>query len=191
MSAPAASRGDILTKNVITKHLESISAKLVEMGNTVVEYDESIRVIGSAVQRPTDVKTLPYPGFPTDMQPQISVTLGLARGISVVTESIFESRFKYVDELARMGGAIKVEGNVSIIDGIRSYTGASVNALDLRAGAALVIAGLCAEGITTVREIGYIRRGYEHFERKLQALGAEIQLVEDEREAQKFRMRVG
>ena len=191
MCAAAASRGDILIKNVIPKHLESISAKLVEMGNTVVEYDESIRVIGSAVQRPTDVKTLPYPGFPTDMQPQISVTLGLARGISVVTESIFESRFKYVDELARMGGAIKVEGNVSIIDGIRSYTGASVNALDLRAGAALVIAGLCAEGITTVREIGYIQRGYEHFERKLQALGAEIQLVEDEREAQKFRMRVG
>ena len=103
MCAAAASRGDILIKNVIPKHLESISAKLVEMGNTVVEYDESIRVIGSAVQRPTDVKTLPYPGFPTDMQPQISVTLGLARGISVVTESIFESRFKYVDELARMG----------------------------------------------------------------------------------------
>ncbi len=191
MCAAAATRGDILIKNVIPKHLESISAKLLEMGNTIIEYDEAVRVIGSDVQHPTDVKTLPYPGFPTDMQPQISVTLALARGTSIVTESIFENRFKYVDELARMGSSIKVEGNVSVIDGVKGLTGASVNALDLRAGAALVIAGLCAEGITTVNEIGFIQRGYEHFEQKLQALGADISLVNDEREALKFRMKVG
>lgn len=190
MCAAAATRGDILIKNVIPKHLESISAKLLEMGNTIYEYDEAVRVIGSQHQRATDVKTLPYPGFPTDMQPQISVTLALASGTSVVTESIFENRFKYVDELARMGSSIKVEGNVSVIDGVPSFTGASVNALDLRAGAALVIAGLSAEGITVVNEIGYIQRGYEHFEQKLQKLGAQIELVSNDREAQKFRLKV-
>ncbi len=191
MCAAAATRGDVLIRNVIPKHLESISAKLLEMGNTIIEYDEAVRVIGREVQRPTDIKTLPYPGFPTDMQPQMSVTLALAKGTSIVTESIFENRFKYVDELARMGSSIKVEGNVSIIDGVETFYGASVNALDLRAGAALVIAGLCAEGFTMVNEIGYIQRGYEHFEKKLQALGAAIELVEDRREAMKFRMRVG
>ncbi len=190
MCAAAATRGDILIKNVIPKHLESISAKLLEMGNTIYEYDEAVRVIGSQHQRATDVKTLPYPGFPTDMQPQISVTLALASGTSVVTESIFENRFKYVDELARMGSSIKVEGNVSVIDGVPSFTGASVNALDLRAGAALVIAGLSAEGITVVNEIGFIQRGYEHFEQKLQKLGAQIELVSNDREAQKFRLKV-
>lgn len=190
MCAAAASRGDILIKNVIPKHLESISAKLLEMGNTIIEFDEAVRVIGSTMQRPTDVKTLPYPGFPTDMQPQITVTLALAKGTSVVTESIFENRFKYVDELARMGSNIKVEGNVAVVDAVKRLTGASVNALDLRAGAALVIAGLCAEGITTVNEIGYIQRGYEHFEEKLRALGADIELVDSERDIQKFRMRV-
>lgn len=190
MCAAAATRGDILIKNVIPKHLESITAKLLEMGNTVYEYDEAVRVIGSEIQHPTDVKTLPYPGFPTDMQPQMSVTLALADGTSVVTESIFENRFKYVDELARMGSNIKVEGNVSVIDGVKRFTGASVNALDLRAGAALVIAGLAAEGITTVRDIVYIQRGYEHFEQKLQALGAQIELVDSEREAQKFRLKI-
>jgi UDP-N-acetylglucosamine 1-carboxyvinyltransferase len=190
MCAAAATRGDILIKNVIPKHLESISAKLLEMGNTIYEYDEAVRVIGSQHQKATDVKTLPYPGFPTDMQPQISVTLALASGTSVVTESIFENRFKYVDELARMGSSIKVEGNVSVIDGVPNFTGASVNALDLRAGAALVIAGLSAEGITVVNEIGYIQRGYEHFEQKLQKLGAQIELVSNDREAQKFRLKV-
>lgn len=190
MCAAAATRGDVLIKNVIPKHLESISAKLLEMGNTIYEYDEAIRVIGTAELRPTDVKTLPYPGFPTDMQPQISVVLALANGTSVVTESIFENRFKYVDELARMGSNIKVEGNVSVIDGVHGFTGASVNALDLRAGAALVIAGLVAEGITTVNEIGFIQRGYEHFEKKLQALGAQIEAVSSERDAQKFRLKV-
>ena len=191
MCAAAATRGDILIRNVIPKHLESITAKLLEMGNTVYEYDEAVRVVGAPVQHPTDVKTLPYPGFPTDMQPQMSVTLALADGTSVVTESIFENRFKYVDELARMGSNIKVEGNVSVIDGVKRFTGASVNALDLRAGAALVIAGLAADGITTVRDIVYIQRGYEHFEQKLQALGAQIELVDSEREAQKFRLKIG
>ncbi len=190
MCAAAATRGDILIKNVIPKHLESISAKLLEMGNTIIEYDEAVRVIGSVMQHPTDVKTLPYPGFPTDMQPQIAVTLVLSKGTSIVTESIFENRFKYVDELARMGSNIKVEGNVAVIDGVKRLTGASLNALDLRAGAALVIAGLCAEGITTINDIGYIQRGYEHFEEKLRMLGAEIELVDNERDLQKFKMNV-
>lgn len=191
MCAAAITRGDIIVKNVIPKHLESISAKLLEMGNTVYEYDEAVRVVGSKIQRHTDIKTLPYPGFPTDMQPQMSVTLALARGTSMVTESIFENRFKYVDELARMGSNIKVEGNVSVIDGVERFTGASVNALDLRAGAALVLAGLAAEGVSVVNEIGYIQRGYEHFEEKLRKLGAQIEKVEDEREARKFRLKVG
>ena len=189
MCAAAVTRGDVLIKNVIPKHMESISAKLLEMGNTIIEYDESIRVIGKLEQQSTDVKTLPYPGFPTDMQPQISVTLALASGNSVVTESIFENRFKYVDELTRMGAKIKVEGNVSVIEGQKSLGGASVNALDLRAGAALVLAGLAAEGITVVHEIGYIQRGYEHFEAKLRGLGADISLAENEKEQKKFRMK--
>ena len=189
MCAAAITRGDILIKNVIPKHMESISAKLLEMGNTIIEYDESIRVVGKLEQKATDVKTLPYPGFPTDMQPQISVTLALAKGNSVVTESIFENRFKYVDELTRMGAKIKVEGNVSVIEGQKSLGGASVNALDLRAGAALVLAGLAAQGITVVHDIGYIQRGYEHFEDKLRALGADISLAENEKEQQKFRMK--
>lgn len=189
MCAAAVTRGDVLVKNVIPKHMESISAKLLEMGNTIIEYDESIRVIGKLEQKATDVKTLPYPGFPTDMQPQISVTLALAKGNSVVTESIFENRFKYVDELTRMGAKIKVEGNVSVIEGQKSLGGASVNALDLRAGAALVLAGLAAKGITVVHDIGYIQRGYEHFEEKLQALGADISLAENRKEQQKFRMK--
>ena len=189
MCAAAITRGDILIKNVIPKHMESISAKLLEMGNTIIEYDESIRVVGKLEQKATDVKTLPYPGFPTDMQPQISVTLALAKGNSVVTESIFENRFKYVDELTRMGAKIKVEGSVSVIEGQKSLGGASVNALDLRAGAALVLAGLAAQGITVVHDIGYIQRGYEHFEDKLRALGADISLAENEKEQQKFRMK--
>ncbi len=136
-------------------------------------------------------KTLPYPGFPTDMQPQIAVTLALADGTSVVTESIFENRFKYVDELTRMGASIKVEGNTAIIDGVDGLTGARVSAPDLRAGAALVIAGLAAEGITIVDDIIYIQRGYEDFEGKLRGLGAEIQKVSSEREIQKFKLQIG
>ena len=189
MCAAAITRGDIMVQNV--KHLEAITAKLIEMGCEVTEFDEAVRVVGKPRQKHMDIKTLPYPGFPTDMQPQITVTLALAEGTSVVTESIFENRFKYVDELSRMGGNIKVEGNVAIIDGVKGFTGATVNAPDLRAGAALVIAGLAAEGYTVVDEIGYIQRGYENFEEKLRGLGAMIEKVDSEKEAQKFRLKVG
>ena len=191
MCAAAITRGDVMVQNVIPKHLEAISAKLIEMGCEVTEFDEAVRVVGRPSHVHTDIKTLPYPGFPTDMQPQITVTLALAEGTSVVTRSIFENRLKYVDELARMGGRIKVEGNTAIITGVKKLTGAQVEAPDLRAGAALVIAGLAAEGYTTVDEIGYIQRGYEHFEKKLQGLGAVIEKVDSEKEAQKFRLKVG
>ena len=157
----------------------------------MIEFDDAVRVVGKPRQRSTNIKTLPYPGFPTDMQPQMAVTLALAEGTSMVTESIFENRFKYVDELARMGGNIKAEGNVAVIDGVSGFTGAQVEAPDLRAGAALVIAGLAAEGYTVVDEIGYIQRGYEAFEEKLQSLGAVIEKVDSDREARKFQLRVG
>ncbi|HCT91819.1 MAG TPA: UDP-N-acetylglucosamine 1-carboxyvinyltransferase [Lachnospiraceae bacterium] len=191
MIGAAATKGDVLLKNVIPKHLEAITAKLMEIGCEVQEFDDAIRVIASRRLNRTHVKTLPYPGYPTDMQPQISVLLALARGTSIVTESIFENRFKYVDELARMGGSIKVEGNTAIIDGVDGFTGARVSAPDLRAGAALVIAGLAADGITVVDDITYIQRGYEDFEVKLASLGAEIEKVFSEKEVQKFRYRVG
>ena len=191
MIGAAATKGDVLIKNVIPKHLEAITAKLTEIGCEVQEFDDAIRVIASKRLHRTHVKTLPYPGYPTDMQPQISVLLALARGTSIVTESIFENRFKYVDELARMGGNVKVEGNTAIIDGVEGFTGARVSAPDLRAGAALVIAGLAADGITVVDDITYIQRGYEDFEVKLASLGAEIQKVFSEKEVQKFRYRVG
>ena len=189
MMAAAATKGDVLIKNVIPKHLEATTAKLLEMGCEVQEFDDAIRVIANKRLRRTHIKTLPYPGYPTDMQPQIAVVLALASGTSVVTESIFENRFKYVDELARMGSCIKVEGNTAIIDGVEGFTGAS--APDLRAGAALVIAGLAAEGITVVDDIVYIQRGYEDFEVKLAGLGAEIEKVSSEKEIQKFKLRVG
>ncbi len=191
MCAAAVTRGDVTVKNVIPKHLEAISAKLLEIGCEVVEFDDAVRVVGKPRQRHTNINTLPYPGFPTDMQPQMTVTLALASGTSIVTESIFENRFKYVDELARMGSNIKVEGNVAVIDGVSGFTGASVNAPDLRAGAALVIAGLAADGCTVVDEIGYIQRGYEHFEEKLRGLGAMIEKVDSDKEAQKFRLKTG
>lgn len=191
MCAAAVTRGDITVKNVIPKHLEAISAKLIEMGCEVVEFDEEIRVLGKPRQRHMNFKTLPYPGFPTDMQPQMTVALALAEGTSVVTESIFENRFKYVDELSRMGANIKVEGSVAIVDGVSLLTGAQVVAPDLRAGAALVLAGLAAEGCTVVEEIGYIERGYENFEEKLRSLGANIERVDSEKETRKFRLRVG
>ena len=191
MCAAAATRGDVMVRNVIPKHLEAISAKLAEIGCEVTEFDDAVRVVGKPRQRPTNIKTLPYPGFPTDMQPQMAVTLALADGTSMVTESIFENRFKYVDELARMGGSIKAEGNVAVIDGVPGFTGAQVEAPDLRAGAALVIAGLAAEGYTVVDEIGYIQRGYEAFDEKLRSLGAVIEKVDSEKEARKFQLRVG
>ena len=191
MFAAAVTKGDVTVKNVIPKHLESITAKLLEIGCEVEEADDCIRVVASKPLQHTQVKTLPYPGFPTDMQPQMTVTLALAEGTSVITESIFENRFKYVDELTRMGGNIKVEGTVAIIEGVRGFTGAQVESPDLRAGAALVLAGLSASGYTVVDEIGYIQRGYECFEEKLQSLGAVIQVVDSEKEAQKFRLKIG
>lgn len=193
MFAAAATKGDVLIKNVIPKHLEAISAKLLEVGAIVEEYDDAVRVCATKRLGHTNVKTLPYPGFPTDMQSQMTAMLVTTEGTSIVTETIFESRFKYVDELCRMGASIKVEGNTAIIDGVEKLTGAIVNAPDLRAGAALVIAGLVAEGFTTIEQIEYIERGYENFKEKMQNLGAVITRVnaEDEKEAQKFKLRVG
>ena len=191
MFAAAATCGDVTVKNVIPKHLESISAKLIEIGCQVQESDDAVRVVATRRLDHTHVKTLPYPGFPTDMQPQIAVTLGLCNGTSIVTESIFENRFKYVDELTRMGASIKVEGNTAIIDGVGKYTGASLSAPDLRAGAALVIAALAAEGFSTVEEIRYIERGYEDFSLKLQSLRAQIERVNGERDFQKFKLKIG
>lgn len=190
MFAAAATGGDVRINNVIPKHLEALTAKLVEIGCVVEEFDDAIRVIGKENLRPTNIKTLPYPGFPTDMQPQMAVVLARAKGTSVITESIFENRFKYVDELARMGGNIKVEGNVAIIDGVERLTGASVSAPDLRAGAALVIAGLVAEGYTQIEDIYYIQRGYEAFDEKLRNLGARIETVDSEKQVQKFKIEV-
>ena len=191
MLAAAATKGDVTVKKVIPKHLEAITAKLVEMGCEVEELDDAVRVVAAKRLVHTHVKTLPYPGFPTDMQPQFSVTLALSSGTSIVTESIFENRFKYVDELTRMGASIKVEGNTAIIDGVTKFTGAQVNAPDLRAGAALVIAGLAAEGFTTVEDIIYIERGYEDFDEKLRSLGGNIEKVETEKDIQKFKLKIG
>ncbi len=191
MFAAAITKGDVTVKNIITKHLESITAKLLEIGCEVEEADDCIRVVASKPLQHTQVKTLPYPGFPTDMQPQIAVALALSQGTSIVTESIFENRFKYVDELTRMGANIKVEGNIAIINGVPRYTGAGISAPDLRAGAALVLAALSAEGFSTVDDIRYIERGYEDFHIKLQALGAQIELIETERDFQKFKLKTG
>ncbi len=191
MFAAAVTKGDVTGKNIIPKHLESITAKLLEIGCEVEEADDCIRVVSSKPLQHTHVKTLPYPGFPTDMQPQITVALAMSKGTSIVTESIFENRFKYVDELTRMGANIKVEGNTAIIDGVDRYTGASVSVPDLRAGAALVLAALAAEGFTLVDDIKYIERGYEDFHLKLQNLGAHIELVQTEKEFQRFKLRVG
>lgn len=191
MFAAAITKGDVTVKNVIPKHLESISAKLLEIGCEVKESDDAVRVVASKPLRSTHVKTLPYPGFPTDMQPQIAVALGLSGGTSIVTESIFENRFKYVDELTKMGGNVKVEGNTAIIVGVPKYTAANIVAPDLRAGAALVMAGLAADGFTTVEDIHYIERGYEDFPQKLRGLGAMIEKVETEKDFRKFQMKIG
>lgn len=191
MMAAAATHGDIVIKDVIPKHLESITAKLNEMGCELIEGDDWIRVIAQGEVGSTNVKTLPYPGFPTDMQPQIAVALALAKGSSMVTESIFENRFKYVDELNRMGAKIKVEGNTAYIEGVEHFTSAQLSAPDLRAGAALVIAALAADGISEIDDIEYIQRGYEDFEGKLSALGAVIAKVDSERELQKFKLKIG
>ncbi|MFQ9511855.1 MAG: UDP-N-acetylglucosamine 1-carboxyvinyltransferase [Lachnospiraceae bacterium] len=191
MFAAAATRGDVIVKNVIPKHLDSLTSKLREIGCEVSEFDDSVRVVSKKRLGHTNVKTLPYPGFPTDMQPQMTVLLSLCNGTSIVTESIFENRFKYVDELNRMGSDIKVEGNIAIINGMETLTGASVTAPDLRAGAALVIAGLASDGFTTVDDIKYIQRGYEDFAAKLRNLGGIIDEVETEKEIQKFKLKMG
>ena len=191
MFAAAATKGDVTVLNVIPKHLEATIAKLEEIGCEVEEFDDAVRVVAKDRLRSTHVKTLPYPGYPTDMQPQIGVALALANGTSIITESIFENRFKYLDELARMGAVIKVEGNSATIEGVEKLSGARVSAPDLRAGAALCIAGLATEGITIVDDIVYIQRGYERFEEKLRSLGGIIERVSSEKEIQKFRLKVG
>ena len=177
MVAAAATKGDVLVKNVIPKHLESITVKLQKMGVDVQEFDDSVRVryVGQLLK--SSVKTMPHPGFPTDMQPQITTLLTLAEGTSIVTEGVWDNRFKYVDELTRMGADISVDGRVAVIEGTGKLNGAPVKATDLRAGAAMVIAGLAAEGVTEIEEIEHIERGYEELETKLRGLGARIKKV--------------
>ena len=190
MFAAAATKGDVTVMNVIPKHLDATISKLVDIGCEVEEFDDAVRVVAKGRLRGTQVKTLPYPGYPTDMQPQIGVSLAQAKGTSTITESIFENRFKYLGELARMGAVVKVEGNSATIEGVEHFSGARVSAPDLRAGAALCIAGLAAEGITIVDDIVYIQRGYERFEEKLRSLGGVIEKVSSEKEIQKFKLKV-
>ena len=177
MVAAAATGGEVLVRNVIPRHLECISAKLRETGTIVQEYEDSVLVRGASTLRRVNIKTLPYPGFPTDMQPQMGTLLCLAEDTSVITEGIYDNRFKYVNELRKMGAEAHVDGRVAVIEGGRPLSGAPVQACDLRAGAAMVIAGLCASGVTEVEDIHYIERGYEKFVEKLRSLGADIQLV--------------
>lgn len=177
MVAAAATRGNVLVRGVIPKHLESITSKLLSIGVTVTEYDEAIRVVGDKPYKKTNVKTMPHPGFPTDMQPQIAVLLCLAEGTSLLTEGVWDNRFRYVDELRRLGAQISVDGRVAIIEGIDHFSGAPVKATDLRAGAAMVIAGLAATGTTEIEDIRHIERGYENIEGKLRALGANIKKI--------------
>ncbi|MBR1507012.1 MAG: UDP-N-acetylglucosamine 1-carboxyvinyltransferase [Eubacterium sp.] len=190
MAMAVATRGNILIKNVIPKHLESISSKFTEMGAKVIEYDDSVRVMADGELKSTHIKTLPYPGFPTDMQAQMAVTLALSTGTSIVTESIFENRFRYVSELNKMGAGIRVEGNTAIISGVPRFTGAMLTASDLRAGAALVIAGLAADGYTYIDEIRYVLRGYEDFDEKIRNLGGEIEIAESEEDITRFKLKV-
>ena len=190
MFAAAVTKGDVTVLNVIPKHLEATIAKLEEIGCEIEEFDDAVRVVAKTRLKHTQVKTLPYPGFPTDMQPQIGVTLALCEGTSIIAESIFENRFKYLDELARMGAVAKIEGNSATIEGVERFSGARVSAPDLRAGAALCIAGLAADGITIVDDIVYIQRGYERFEEKLRSLGGIIERVSSEKEIQKFKLKV-
>ena len=190
MFAAAATKGDVVVKNVIPKHLEATVAKLLDIGCEVTEYDDAVRVVAKKRLKSTQVKTQVYPGYPTDMQPQIGATLVLCEGTSIINESIFENRFKYLDELARMGANVRVEGNTAVIEGVEKLSPARVSAPDLRAGAALCIAGLATEGITIVDDIVYIQRGYERFEEKLRGLGGMIEKVTNEREIQKFKLKV-
>lgn len=173
MIAAAATRGDIVVDNIIPKHLEPISAKLREMGVTVTEAEDSLRVIGVDPYRAVDVKTLPYPGFPTDLQQPMTTLLTGADGTSIVTDNIYSSRFKHVDELRRMGANVKVEGRSAVVEGPVTLQAARVKATDLRAGAALIVAGLITNGVTEITGVEHIDRGYEHLEEKLRLLGAE------------------
>ncbi|MBQ1404432.1 MAG: UDP-N-acetylglucosamine 1-carboxyvinyltransferase, partial [Lachnospiraceae bacterium] len=191
MFAAAATKGDVTIKNVIPKHLESLTAKLLEIGCQIEESDDMVRVVATRRLGRTNVKTLPYPGYPTDMQPQITAVLGLSKGISIVTESIFENRFKYVDELTKMGASITVEGNTAIIVGVEQYTGSKLSSPDLRAGAALVIAALAADDYSEIYDIQYIERGYEDFPEKLRKIGAHIEKIDSEEEKRKFMFKVG
>ena len=177
MVAAAATKGDVLVKNVIPKHLESITAKLEEMGLTVIEYDEAVRVIYNGVLNKCNVKTMPHPGFPTDMQPQMTTLLTLAKGTSIVNEGVWDNRFRYIDELCRMGAEISVDGKLAVVEGVDELVGAPVRATDLRAGAAMIIAGLAARGETTIENIQHIERGYENVVDKLVNLGANIKKV--------------
>ena len=190
MYAAAVTKGDILIRNIIPKHLESISAKLTETGCEVQEFDDAVRVVASKRLKPTHIKTLPYPGYPTDMQPQAGVALALSEGTGTITESIFENRFRYVDELTRMGANIRVEGNTAFIEGVEKFTGARIKAPDLRAGAALVLAGLAAEGTTIIDNVYYIERGYEDFDKKLRRLGAEIRFTDAGEDMMKTKFKV-
>ena len=178
ISRAAATGGEVLVKNVIPKHLECISAKLRETGTIVQEYEDCVLVKGNGHLRKANIKTLPYPGFPTDMQPQMGALLCMANGTSVITEGIYDNRFKYVNELRKMGADIQVDGRIAIFEGGAKLTGAPVMACDLRAGAAMVIAGLCASGKTEIEDIHFIERGYENFVGKLRKLGADISIVD-------------
>ncbi len=177
MIAAAATQGDVIVRNVIPKHMESLTAKLIEMGVTVQEDEDFIRIIGGKKIRNVNIMTLPYPGFPTDLHPQATVLLSRAEGVSTITEGVWDSRFQYVDELKRMGARIKVEGRIAVIDGGSQLSGAPVKATDLRAGAAMVLAGLISKGRTEILNIKYIDRGYEDFVHKLNILGADISRV--------------
>jgi UDP-N-acetylglucosamine 1-carboxyvinyltransferase len=177
MAAVAAAGGEVTIQNVIPKHLECISAKLLEMGVEIEEYDDSMLIRRNGPLSRTNIKTMPYPGFPTDMQSQIGAVLCLAQGTSVITEGVWDNRFRYVDELRRMGASIQVDGKIAVIEGVGKLTGAPVSACDLRAGAAMVIAGLAAEGITEVDSIHHIERGYENLVEKLIGVGADIRLI--------------
>ena len=177
MAAVAGAGGSVVVNNVIPKHLDCISAKLTEMGATIEDMGDAVRITREGELSRTNVKTQPYPGFPTDMQPQISAVLCCAKGTSVVTEAVWDNRYKYVNELKKMGAEIQVDGKTAIIEGPAKLTGARVESCDLRAGAAMVIAGLCAQGETTVEDIKFIERGYEDFVDKLQKLGADIKII--------------
>ena len=186
MAAVTAAGGEVLIRNVIPKHLDCITAKLAEMGAEIEEHDDAVLVRRTGPIHRTNIKTMPYPGFPTDMQAQIAAALCLAQGTSVITEGVWDNRYRYVDELRRMGAQIQVDGKVAVIEGVDHLTGAPVRACDLRAGAAMIIAGLAARGRTEVDHIYHIERGYEDIVRKLSAVGADIRLVhEPDEEAQK------